>query len=123
MDVGPPGVLLSSANDMIVTPIKSTTLCSRRRPMYSFKAENAQSLWGNAPLVDIPRQPAEWMAARPLDALAHCLDVGAVIEVDDRHVVGDFLHHVVVQRFAPRLVERPISFFDPLVDLRVAVAH
>src|SRR5207302_2216362 len=33
--MGPPGVLLSSTNDMIVTPTRSTTLCSTRRSRYS----------------------------------------------------------------------------------------
>src|SRR3954464_1425780 len=33
--MGPPGVLLSSTNDMIVTPTRSTTLCSTRRSKYS----------------------------------------------------------------------------------------
>src|SRR5437763_13033852 len=36
--MGPPGVLLSSTNDMIVTPTRSTTLCSTRRTRYSVTA-------------------------------------------------------------------------------------
>src|SRR5919204_393386 len=38
MDMGPPGVLLSSTNDMIVTPTRSTRLCNDLRNKYSVTA-------------------------------------------------------------------------------------
>src|SRR5207248_1746004 len=81
------------------------------------------SLGTEAPFVDVPGQPAEGVAARALNALTYGFYVGAVVQVDYGYVVGDLLHHLAIELLAPRLVQCAIGLVDPLIHLRIAVAH
>src|SRR5262249_46483587 len=78
---------------------------------------------GQAPLLDVPGQPAEGMAVRALHSLTDGFDVGAVVQVDDRQVLRDLVHEVAIQRLALFLIQRAVRIVEPLVDLRIPIAR
>src|SRR5688500_1371694 len=120
MDMGPPGAAFMSAKDSIVTATSSGMLCRSRRSTYALKGGLPLL---HTPLVDVPSDPTCRVALQPDEPIALRLDVRAVVEVDDRQVLGGDVHDLDVVRLALLLVERAIGFVGEPVDLRVLVAH